>query len=253
MSKLEWDNVGERLYETGVQKVTLYPQAANGTYPKGYAWNGVTAINLQPSGAEANKLYADNIKYLTMMSVEELGATIEAYMSPVEFDACDGSADLIDGVTIGQQDRSAFGLVYRSEIGNDILGDKYGYKLHVLYGCKAQPSERQSQTINESPEASTMSWELDTTPVPVAGKKPTSYLVLNSVVLGEDKMAAIEAVLFGTDPDPDDPESTGTDARLPLPSEIVSIINAVVEEDDEDEDGEGNGDENGAGGDGNIT
>ena len=216
MSKLVWDTTGERYYETGVKKGVLYVQTS-GAYPKGVAWNGLTAVTESPSGAEATALYADDIKYLNLMSNEEFGATIEAYTYPDEFAACDGSAALVDGVMIGQQKRSAFGLCYRTAIGNDTDGSDYGYKLHLVYGCQAAPSEKGYATINDSPEAITFSWEVTTTPVEVTGHKPTSCITIDSTKVEPGKLAALEKVLYG---------DTDIDPRLPLPDEITSIMAA---------------------------
>ena len=216
MSKLVWDTTGERYYETGVKKGVLYVQTA-GAYPKGVAWNGLTAVTESPSGAEATALYADDIKYLNLMSNEEFGATIEAYTYPDEFAACDGSAALVDGVMIGQQKRSAFGLCYRTAIGNDTDGSDYGYKLHLVYGCQAAPSEKGYSTINDSPEAITFSWEVTTTPVEVTGHKPTSCITIDSTKVDPGKLAALEKVLYG---------DTDVEPRLPLPDEITSIMAA---------------------------
>lgn len=220
MSKIIWDATSERLYETGVKNVVLYPMASNGTYEKGVAWNGVTAITESPSGAEANPLYADDIKYLELRSAEEFGATIEAYTYPDEFAACDGSASLIEGVTIGQQVRKGFGLCYRTTLGNDVLGEEYGYKLHVVYNAKAAPSEKAYATINDSPEAITFSWEITTTPVAVANHKPTAHLEIDSTKLTEKQMAAVEALLYGSDSE---------EASLPTPDAIVAAINGAAE------------------------
>lgn len=220
MSKIIWDETGDRLYETGVKNVVLYPMGSNGVYEKGVAWNGVTAITESPSGAEANPLYADDIKYLELRSAEEFGATIEAYTYPDEFAACDGSASLIEGVTIGQQTRKTFGFCYRTTLGNDVAGDEYGYKLHIVYGAKAAPSEKAYATINDSPEAITFSWEVTTTPVAVTGHKPTAHLELDSTKLGAAKMAAVEALLYG---------SESEEATLPLPDAIVAAINGAAE------------------------
>ena len=214
MSKLEWDKTGERLYETGVKNGVLYVQEA-GAYPKGVAWNGLTAVTESPSGAEATPLYADDIKYLNLMSAEEFGATIEAYMSPAEFDECDGSASLVDGVSIGQQTRKTFGLAYKTVIGNDVDSNDHGYKIHLIYGCLAAPSERPYATINDSPEAITLSWEVTTTPVNVTGHKPTAIVTIDSTKCDAEKLAALEAVLFGSD---------DSEARLPLPDEIKTIM-----------------------------
>ena len=219
MAKIVWDTIGERYYETGVKKGVLYPQAAGGSYPKGVPWNGLTAVTESPSGAEATPLYADDIKYLNLMSVEEFGATIEAYTYPDEFAACDGTASLVEGVNIGQQPRTAFGMSYVTTIGNDTDGDKHGYKLHIIYGAKAAPSEKAYATKNDSPEAITFSWEVTTTPVNVTGHEPTASVIIDSTKVSEAAMAAIEAVLYG---------SESEEARLPLPDEILTIINGAV-------------------------
>lgn len=219
MSKLVWDKTGERLYETGVKQGVLYPQAAGGTYPKGVAWNGLTNITESPSGAEATALYADDIKYLNLVSAEEFGGTIEAYTYPDEFAECDGSAALTDGVFIGQQDRKTFGLCYRTTLGNDVDSNGHGYKLHLIYGALAAPSEKAYATINDSPEAITFSWEFKTTPVNVAGHKPTASLTLDSTKVSETKMAALEKVLYG---------DVDTEARLPLPDEVVQILTSAA-------------------------
>lgn len=221
MAKITWDDIGERLYETGVKKVVLYPMGATGAYEKGVAWNGVTAITESPSGAEATPLYADDIKYLELRSAEDFGATIEAYTYPDEFAACDGSAELLPGVKLGQQTRKAFGLSYVTTVGNDTEGDAHGYKIHLVYGAKAAPSEKAYATINDSPEAITFSWEVTTTPVSVEGFKPTAHIELDSTVLGEAKMAAIEALLYGGEAE---------EATLPLPSAIKTALEAVTEE-----------------------
>lgn len=213
--KLVWDKTGERFYETGVKQGVVYPQSTDGTYPKGVAWNGLTAVTESPSGAEANPLYADDIKYLNLMSAEDYGATIEAYTYPDEFAECDGSAEIATGVTIGQQKRKAFGLCYRTALGNDIDGADYGYKLHIIYGAMAAPSEKAYATINDSPEAITFSWELTTTPVTVENFKPTAHLEINSTKVPDGKMAELEAILYG---------SESEEARLPLPDEIVELV-----------------------------
>lgn len=215
MSKLVWDKSGERYYETGVKKGVLYPQATGGTYPKGVAWNGLTAVTESPSGAEATALYADDIKYLNLMSAEEFGATIEAYMYPDEFAECDGSASIATGVYIGQQPRKAFGMCYRTTLGNDLQSNDFGYKLHLIYGALAAPSEKSYATINDSPEAITFSWEVTTTPVEVTGFKPTASLTIDSTKVDADKLAALEAILYGTESE---------EARLPLPDEIIELI-----------------------------
>ena len=219
MSKLVWDQTGERYYETGVKMGVLYPQSASGTYPKGVAWNGLTAVTESPSGAEATPLYADDIKYLNLYSAEEFGATIEAYTYPDEFAECDGSAELTTGVTIGQQNRKAFGLCYRTTIGNDTDGNNHGYKLHIIYGAMASPSEKAYATINDSPEAITFSWEITTTPVSVSGFKPTASVTIDSTKVDGAKLKQLEAILYG-----DNGSSSAGDARLPLPDEIVTLI-----------------------------
>lgn len=214
MSKLVWDATGERFYETGVKNGVLYVQEA-GAYPKGVAWNGLTAVTESPSGAEANPLYADDIKYLNLMSAEEFGATIEAYTYPEEFEQCDGSASLATGVSIGQQARKTFGMSYRTVIGNDVAGNDLGYKIHIIYGALASPSEKAYATINDSPEAITFSWEVTTTPVTVEGYKPTASVVIDSTKADAAKLAALEAILYG---------SESEEARLPLPNEIAEIM-----------------------------
>lgn len=196
MSKLVWDQTGERLYETGVKNGVLYIPT-DGVYSKGVAWNGLTAVTESPSGAEATALYADDTKYLSLMSTEEFGATIEAYTYPDEFAQCDGSASLVTGVMIGQQPRKTFGLCYRTTIGNDTEGNDFGYKLHIIYGALASPSEKAYATINDSPEAITFSWEITTTPVNVTGAKPTASLTIDSTKVDAEKLAALEKVLYG--------------------------------------------------------
>ena len=215
MSKIVWDQIGEHLYETGVKNGVLFPMSAEGGYDKGVAWNGLTSINESPSGAEPTNLYANNAKYLTLMSAEDFGGTIEAYTYPEEFAECDGSAALATGVYIGQQSRKTFGLSYRNEIGNDVLGPDYGYKLHLVYGAVASPSEKTNQTINEDPEAATMSWEFKTTPVTVTGFKPTAHLYIDSTKVDKEKLAQLEAILYGTEE---------AEARLPLPDEVAQIM-----------------------------
>ena len=218
MSKLIWDKTGEKMYETGVNKGVLYKQD-KGAYPKGVVWNGLTSVNESPSGAEASPLYADNIKYLNLMSNEEFGATIEAYMYPDEFAECNGEAELASGVSVGQQKRTQFGLSYQTKIGNDV-DNELGYKIHLIYGCLAAPSEKAYSTINDSPEAITFSWEISTTPVDVPGLKPTASLTIDSTKVDKDKLAALEAILYG---------SEDTEARLPLPAEVASIIKGEQE------------------------
>lgn len=215
MSKLVWDKTGERLYETGVRQGVLYPQSTDGTYPEGVAWNGLTAVTESPSGAEASPLYADDIKYLNLMSVEEFGATIEAYTYPEEFAACNGEAELVAGVTIGQQKRKTFGMSYKTVIGNDVDGNNHGYKLHIIYGAMAAPSEKAYATINDSPEAITFSWEVTTTPVSVPGFEPTASITIDSTKVDKSKLTALENVLYGGESE---------EARLPLPNEIATLM-----------------------------
>ena len=217
--KLTWDKTGERLYETGVDRGVLYPIQTGNEYSKGVAWNGLTAVTESPSGAEATAMWADNMKYLNMMSAEEFGATIEAYMYPEEFAECDGSAEIAPGVYIGQQSRKIFGLCYRTILGNDVDSNDYGYKLHMIYGAQASPSEKPYNTINDSPEAITFSWELTTTPVSVEGFKPTATVTIDSTKCDAEKLAALEAILYG---------SEDAEARLPLPDEIASIIGVTA-------------------------
>lgn len=214
MAKIIWDNIGEKFYETGVKNGVLYLQTA-GVYNKGVAWNGLTAVTESPSGAEPTNLYADDIKYISLYSAEEFGATIEAYTYPEEFAICDGSAAIANGVYIGQQARTSFGLAYKTTVGNDTDGTGHGYKLHLLYGCMASPSEKSYSTINDSPEAITFSWELTTTPVNVTGHKPTACVTIDSTKADPDKLAALEEILFGSDEE---------EARLPLPDEIANLM-----------------------------
>ena len=215
MSKIVWDAIGEHTFETGVRNGVLYLKDAEGTYNKGVAWNGLTSVSESPEGAEATDLYADDIKYLSLMSAENFKATIEAYTYPVEFEECDGSATIAKGVVIGQQSRKPFGLCYRTAIGNDTDGNEHGYKLHIVYGCQASPSEKQYSTINDSPEAITFSWEVSTTPVNVTGKKPTATLIIDSTKADKAKLTALEAILYG---------SEQAEPRLPLPDEIATLM-----------------------------
>jgi hypothetical protein len=217
MAKIIWDQTGERLFETGVKFGVLYVNEA-GVYPKGVAWNGLTAVTESPSGAEATPLYADDIKYLNLVSAEEFGGTIEAYTYPDEFKACNGEGELTTGISIGQQSRKTFGFCYRTAIGNDVDNNDHGYKLHLIYGALAAPSEKAYATINDSPEAITFSWEFSTTPVNVTGHKPTALLVIDSTKVEKTKMDALEAALYGTESE---------EARLPLPDEILSIVNSA--------------------------
>lgn len=221
MAKLVWDKTGEHLYETGVDHGVLYFPDQTGAYKNGVAWNGLISVSESPSGAEATGQYADNIKYLNLISAEEFGATIEAYTYPEEFEACNGNKELVDntGVYVGQQSRSVFGFCYRTMIGNDTDGQDHGYKLHLVYGCQVSPSEKAYQTINDSPEALTFSWELSTTPVNVTGKKPTALLVIDSTKIDSTKLAKIEAKLYG--------DETSTGAVLPTPDDIAEILSAA--------------------------
>ena len=217
MSKIVWDQTGERLYETGVKRGVLYVQDSGGTYPKGVAWNGLTAVTESPSGAEATPLYADDIKYLNLISTEELGGTIEAYTYPDEFAECDGSASIATGVYIGQQSRKTFGMCYTTTVGNDVDNNAHGYKLHLIYGALASPSEKAYSTINDSPEAITFSWEFSTTPVNVTGFKPTANIVIDSTKATPEKLAALEKILYG---------DTEVEPRLPLPNEVAQVMTA---------------------------
>lgn len=215
MAKLVWDQTGKRLYETGSDRCVLYKQSADGSYPKGVAWNGFTGLTESPSGAEPTKLYANNGVYVTLTSAEEFGATLTSYMFPDEFGECDGSAEPIPGVSVGQQKRSPFGLCYRTLIGNDTEGESHGYKLHMIYGAKVSPSEKAYQTVNDSPEATEMSWEINTTPVQVEGYEPTALITVDSTKVDSTKLKALEDILYG---------STTEEARLPLPDEIFTIL-----------------------------
>ena len=215
MARLIWDEVGQRFFETGVKNGVLYVQDNDGSYKNGVVWNGLTAVTESPSGAEETPLYADDVKYLTLRSAEEFGATVEAYTYPEEFEQCDGSAAIAAGVTIGQQARRAFGLCYRTSVGNDIQGQNYSYKLHLIYGCTVAPSEKSYSTINDNPEAITFSWELSTVPVPVDGFSPTASLVIDASKVDEGKMQLIENALFGDDQN---------EAKLLLPNEIMELI-----------------------------
>ncbi len=218
MSKLVWDKVGERRYETGLDHGVLYPMV-DGAYPKGVAWNGLTAVNESPSGAEANPFYADNIKYLNLISAEDFSATIEAYTYPDEWEECDGSAEVAPGVIIGQQSRKPFGFSYRTKIGNDTDGQNHGYKLHMVYNGMASPSERNRQTINESPEPSNLSWEVTTTPINVTGYSPTAHLIIDSTKTDPRKMKMLEDILYGT---------ADVEPRMPLPDEIIELMTSPL-------------------------
>lgn len=223
MPKLVWDKDSTRLYETGVDHGVLYLKDGDGTYPKGVAWNGLITVTQSPSGAESTPLYADNMKYLNLRSAEEFGATVEAYTYPEEFEECDGYASLAKGVLIGQQSRKMFGLCYRTKIGNDTDGEDHGYKLHLVYGCDAAPSERGYQTVNDSPNAITFSWTISTTPVNVKGFKPTASIEIDSTKVDKEKLAALEAELYGSD-SAEFSEGSEKTARLPLPDEIAAIF-----------------------------
>lgn len=217
MTKLVWDEIGKRLYELGVKRPVLYKPNTEGKYVDGVAWNGFTSVNQNPSGAESTPLFANDSKYLSLTSSEEFGATIEAYTYPKEFAECDGSAELIKGVRVGQQSRKPFGLSYVTTLGNDLLKEEYGYVIHLVYGCMAAPSSRQYETINKDPEAMKLSWELTTTPVAVEGKRPTAHLEIVSTDLEKDKLKKLEDILYGAESEA---------ARMPLPDEIKSILAA---------------------------
>lgn len=229
MTKLAWDQVGERTYETGVDRGVLFLANNTGAYDEGYAWNGLTAVTESPSGAEATPQYADNVKYLNLVSAEEFGATVEAFTYPDEFAQCDGSASPSAGVYVGQQGRRLFGLAYRTQVGNDVDGADFGYKIHLIYGALAAPSERSYATVNDSPEALTFSWELSTTAVQVAGTnpitgkayKPTASLTIDSTKVSAANLAALEDVLYGT---------AGADPRLPLPDEVIGMFAGALTE-----------------------
>lgn len=221
MAKLKWDETGKRLYETGLKKGALYLADDTGAYPKGVAWNGLQKVTENPSGAETTALYADDIKYLELMSAEEFGMTIEAYMYPDEFIECDGSAEPSPGLLIGQQKRKRFGLAYRTVLGNDVANEDYGYKLHLIYGALASPSSKDYETINDSPNAVNFSWEATTTPVSVDGYKPTSTVIIDSTKISKEKLAALEDILYG---------SADKEARLPLPDEVITILEGAVSE-----------------------
>ena len=220
MAKLEWDKVGEHFYETGVDHAVLYLRDTSGKYTKGYAWSGVTSISESPSGAEASAQYADNQKYLTLISAEEFGMTIEAFTFPSEFDECNGEVEAAEGVRIGQQKRSTFGLSYRTKVGNDVDGQDKHYKLHLVYGCTASPSERAYATVNESPEAMTFSWEISTNPENVTGQKPTSLITIDSREADPEKLKQLEAMLYGGDE---------TEPTLPSPDEVVALFGPKAE------------------------
>lgn len=216
MSKLVWDNTGERFYELGVDRGVLYTSSA-ATYDKAEAWNGLTAVNESPSGAETSAIYADNTKYGELQSAEEFAATVECYTYPKSFEECDGSVEVAQGVTIGQQTRKSFGFSYRTKVGNDVDGQDHGYKIHLVYGCKAAPSEKSYNTINDNPDANTFSYDFTTTPVPVTGKKPTSHLIVDSRTADPTKLAELEKVLYG---------DTATEGKLPMPDEVIAMMAA---------------------------
>ena len=216
--KIKWDEAGKKFYETGIDRGVLYPQDAEGKYTQGFAWNGLIGVDESPSGAEPTPLYADNIKYLNLMSVEEFGATIEAYTYPDEFEACDGTASLGEGITVGQQPRKLFGLAYRTLIGNDVDMDAHGYKIHLVYGAQASPSAKSYQTANDSPEAITFSWEITTTPVEIEGYKPSASVVIDSTKIDAAHLLAIETILYGDDDE--------TEGRLPTPAELKALVTA---------------------------
>lgn len=228
---LEWDKVGERVFETGTDRAVLYLQDNDGSYPEGVAWNGLTTVNQTPSGAELTPLYADNIKYLNLQSAEEFGATIECYTYPEEFETCNGDKSIAKGVTIGQQARRNFGFSYRSLVGNDIQNTSYGYKIHLIYGCTATPTETSHQTVNDSPDAATFSFEISTTPIPVPGdgNKPTSHITIDTTKCEAAAITALEKILYG------DPEDSDSKPRLPLPEELLDIINNEKPEGSADE------------------
>lgn len=215
MAKLIFNNVGERLFETGVKNGVLYVMGDDGTYENGVVWNGLTAVTESPSGAETTPLYADDVKYVVIYAAEEFGATVEAYTYPEEFEECDGSASIFEGITIGQQSRKSFGMCYKTSVGNDVQGQDFGYKIHIIYGAKAAPSEKSYSTINDSPEAVTFSWELSTVPVPVEGFNPTATMVIDSTRVPAEKMTLIEDKLYGTE---------STEATLPLPGELLALL-----------------------------
>lgn len=215
MAKLVFDELGKRFYETGVSNAVLFVQADNGTYPTGVAWNGITAANESPSGAESNDQYADNIKYLSLTGAEKFEGTIEAFSSPKEFDECDGMATIVKGVTAHQQNRKSFGFAFKSILGNDVKGNEYGYKLHLWYGCKAAPSERSHATVNDSPEPQNPSWSITSTPVPIPGHKPASVLTITSTEVEASKLAKIEEAIYGSD---------DANSHLPSPQEIIAML-----------------------------
>lgn len=216
MAQLKWHEIGDRQYETGVDKGVLYPQDTQGAYPAGYAWNGLSAVTESPSGAEPTAIYADNVKYLNLISAEEFAATIEAYSSPKEFDECDGTKELVPGVTVGQQARKPFGFSYRTILGNEVQLNDFGYKIHLIWNATAAPSEKAYATVNDSPEAITFSWEVSTTPTEVGeGFRPTANMTIDSTTIEADKLKALEDILYGTD---------DAEPRLPSPIEILALL-----------------------------
>lgn len=226
MARIKWDQIGERFFETGVDHGVLYPQK-NGAYPKGVAWNGLISVTESPSGAEDTALYADNIKYLNLKSAEEFGATVECYYYPPEWAACNGEAELVDGVTLGQQRRNTFGLSYRTKIGNDTEGEDLGYKIHLIYAASASPSERTFNSTNDSPEANTFSYEVSTTPITISGEdkdgkpyRPVASITIDSTKVDAAKLKAFEDILYGVEGE------GGDDGRLPLPDELITIFAA---------------------------
>lgn len=225
MAMLKWDQIGEHYFETGVDHGVLYRLDDQGAYSEAYTWNGLTAVNENPTGAEGNAQYADNIKYLNLISKEEWEGTIEAFTYPDAFAECDGSKALIPGMRIGQQTRKMFGFSYRTLIGNDVEGQDLGYKIHVVYGCNASPSQRNNQTVNDSPEAVGLSWDIKTTPVPVTGEAPTATLEFDSTKLTEAQMTIVKNTLYGVDADPEH-QIEGSDGWLPLPDKWVELLSA---------------------------
>lgn len=217
MAKMKWDQIGERFYETGIEQGALYPQQADGTYTGGEPWNGLISVTESPSGAETTPLYANNAKYLELQSAEDFGFSIEAYIYPDGFAACNGELEATDGVTIGQQARTPFGMVYKTFLGNDVKGNDFGYKLTLIYGAKASPSENANTSVNDSPEAKTMSWECTTTPLTIEGYKKASKIVINSTKANAAKLAELEAILYGSEESEDAP-------RLPLPAEVIALM-----------------------------
>lgn len=220
MAELKWDQAGEKVFETGLDRGVLYLPSNLGVYDKGYAWNGLTAVSENPSGAEANKVYADNGVYASLVSAEIFEATVEAFTYPDEFAVCDGTAEIVPGVQVGQQSRKAFGLAYRTRVGNDIEGDSHGYKIHLIYNALAKPSQKQYKTINDSPEALSFSWDMTTTPVDVPGFKPAAQLTIDSTKVNSADLAALEALLYGT---------STNEPKLPLPGEVAELFASTTD------------------------